>query len=264
MIILNILQNPLCVTIICDYLDNNECYKYLQSVEKLNEFGYLCLEYKEHITENTQNNIHKLLQMNSTKRTNNRQIKYLRDKLYTHNLCEYTNLRTLRMSPYFDEPLTHGMFSDNIHTLMFGVCFNQIILPNTLPNNLKKLVLGWCYKHTIIKGALPYGLKVLILQGTFNLELDEGVIPETVEELVLSHSYNHEFKQNVLPPNLNTYCSGFPNVYLPNTIEEMTFRGNCCYDTYIPPSVKIIKFANETYNVKDLRNRYPHIKIIIL
>lgn len=262
--LLSIHYDALYVNIIGEYLDDNDCKTYLKSMDTLDKFGYLCMEYKN---DNELINVPRNTNIKSKQKIYKRQIKYLSNKLNNDDIHEYTNLETLRFDNYYNDELLPGTLCNGLNKLMFGICFDQILYPGVIPKSTKEVYIGWNYNQPFIQGSFNEGLKTLVLSGFFEKKLEPEVIPNSVETLIISARMGTEIKNNVLPLYLKKLIlSGFinfsPDVVLPEFLEHFTIKGNVTLPNKLPISLKTLIINQCGYSVRGLKRLYPDIKVI--
>lgn len=120
-----------------------------------------------------------------------------------------------------------GVLPKNLKSLRISNFYEEVLEVGVFPPGLETLHMGMRYKHPFEVGMFPEGLKILVLPNNHPGEIIPGLIPRSVIDLVLNSGSNVRILENVLPRGLKklklglTYNQPIPPGIIPEGLEEL-------------------------------------------
>ncbi len=151
-------------------------------------------------------------------------------------------------------PFKPGVIPSSVRYLTFINGYDLPLIPGAIPNSVKSITFNEDFCQELVMGIIPWGVEFIDFNCVNLAKLDLGVIPSSVKNIKLNYKY--EFEPGVIPSSVQTLVLNDFNQKLkpgdiPNGVIELFLPYN--FDQKIeanvlPPSIKIIHFANAEYS----------------
>ncbi|KAN0026799.1 hypothetical protein ACTFIV_007790 [Dictyostelium citrinum] len=122
----------------------------------------------------------------------------------------------------------------------------------TIPNSVKTLYLG-NYKHPLKEGILPIGLNKLTIYS-FEFPIKKQDIPNSVKVLNYGKKFIGTTKENLIKNNNNNNnlnkINRLLNIFIPNSVEELTISFDIGYIPILPESIRKLTIGRLNFNLE--------------